>query len=147
MPKKVAKPKAKAAMSKPKAAMAKAKAAMSKPKATNSKPKRTRPIPLSRALNRLDMKLTGHENETFRSRTIYAAGNSYVNCTFDSCTFVVTNSPFRLMGCNINNCSWRIEVDVLWGDPRGMANLRLLLQMIDGPRQANRQATAVGAKK
>ncbi len=93
------------------------------------------------------MRLTAHENETFRSQTVYAAGNSYVNCTFDSCTFVVTNAPFRLMGCNINNCGWRIEVDVLAGDPRARANLRLLLEMIDGPDQENRQATAVAAKR
>lgn len=81
--------------------------------------------------------LTKHEGEAFRSQTVYIAGHGFQNCTFDNCTLVVTNTPFLMSGCRINNCNWRIECDVLWGDPRSRAALRQLIDLIDAPVQGN----------
>jgi hypothetical protein len=136
-----------------------------KPKAAASKPSKAKPAPaskapqskapqskappskaaLSKALGQAGIRLTQSQNETFRSQTIHAAGHGYVKCTFDGCTFVVTNAPFSMTECSLRNCNWRIEIDVLAGDPRATQNLRLLLQIIEGPGRGNRQAPAARA--
>ena len=81
--------------------------------------------------------LTKHEGEAFRSQTVLVAGHGFQNCSFDNCTLVVSNTPFLMAGCRINNCNWRIEYDVLWGDPRSRAALRELIDLIDAPTQGN----------
>ncbi len=156
-----AKPKAGKA-AKPKAGKAaKPKAGnVAKPKAAASKPTKSKPVPvskgplskappskaaLSKALGQAGLRLTQSQNETFRSQTIHPAGHGYENCTFDGCTFVVTNAPFSMTGCNLRNCNWRIEIDVLAGDPQATRNLRLLLQIIEAPARGNRQAAAQAA--
>jgi hypothetical protein len=97
-------------------------------------------------LDRAGIKLVRHQNEKFRSQTIHVAGNGYVNCTFESCTFVVTNAPFHMLESSISrNCNWRIEIDLLAGDPLATHNIHLLLQIIEGPDRDNRRA-AVASK-
>ena len=89
--------------------------------------------------------LTKHEGEAFRSQTVHIAGHGFQNCTFDNCTLVVSNTPFLMTGCQINNCNWRIEYDVLWGDPRSRAALRELIDLIDGPKPMRAGANAAPA--
>jgi hypothetical protein len=76
--------------------------------------------------------LTPHADEEFVSQTIYLSGHAYLRCRFERCTFVVTNVPFVLAENRIVGCNWRIEYDVLWGDPGTRSNLRRLLDAIDG---------------
>ncbi|MFN0133676.1 MAG: hypothetical protein ACKVW3_14255 [Phycisphaerales bacterium] len=76
--------------------------------------------------------LTPHEDEEFVSQTVYLSGHAYRRCHFDRCTFVVTNMPFVMTENRIVACNWRIECDVLWGDPNTRSNLRRLLDAIDG---------------
>jgi hypothetical protein len=97
-------------------------------------------------LDRAGIKLVRHQDETFRSQTIHVAGNGYVNCTFDACTFVVTNAPFHMLESRISrDCNWRIEIDLLAGDPLATHNIHLLLQIIEGPDRANRRAATRAA--
>jgi hypothetical protein len=37
-----------------------------------------------------------------------------------------------LNGNKFENCNWRLEYDVLWGDPNTRSNIRQILDMIDG---------------
>jgi hypothetical protein len=76
--------------------------------------------------------LTRHEEEEFTSATIHLSGHAFIRCRFDRCTFVVTNVPFVLAANHIISCNWRIEYDILWGDPNTRSNLRRLLDAIDG---------------
>ncbi len=76
--------------------------------------------------------LTPHEDETFTSQTVFLSGHAYIRCRFERCTLVVTNVPFVLAENRIAGCNWRIEYDVLWGDPQTRSNLRRLLDAIDG---------------
>jgi hypothetical protein len=128
------------------------------PKSAAAKPKKSRAVPASKhplseklaARNQgpkdssqAGIRLVAHKKETYRSQTIHVAGNAYLNCNFESCTLVVTNAPFQMIESNIKrDCNWRIELDVLAGDPRATQNLRLLLQIIEGPDQGKRPATA-----
>ena len=65
--------------------------------------------------------LTKHENEVFRSQTVLLSGHGYINCQISLCTLAITNTPFLLNGCRFENCNWRLEYDVLWGDPKTRA--------------------------
>ncbi len=78
------------------------------------------------------IQLTRHEKRTFVAQTVHLAGNAYVDCTFDSCTLVLTNSPFVFSGkCLVQRCNWRIEFDLLWGAPAMRAQLRQVLDSMD----------------
>jgi hypothetical protein len=90
------------------------------------------PEPARRAAPAAGVLLNRHTGQTFRAQTVYLAGNGYENCAFEGCTIVVTNAPFVLNGCRMNNCNWRIEYDLLWGDPAHRQRLRELVQLIDG---------------
>jgi hypothetical protein len=87
---------------------------------------------MSQQMPSIPPQLTRHEDEEFVSQTIYLSGHAYLRCRFDRCTFVVTNVPFVLAGNHIIGCNWRIEYDILWGDPTTRSNLRRLLDAIDG---------------
>ena len=76
--------------------------------------------------------LTPLADEEFVSQSIYLSGHAYLRCKFERCTFVVTNVPFVLAENRIAGCNWRIEYDVLCGDPNTRSNLRRLLDAIDG---------------
>lgn len=76
--------------------------------------------------------LTSHENETFQSQTVFLSGHGFVKCTFKNCTLVITNSPLILKNCNFHNCNWRLDYDILWGNPAHTKMLRKILDMIDG---------------
>lgn len=85
--------------------------------------------------------LTRHERRTFVAQTVYTAGCHFDHCVFDSCTIVVTNSPFLAHNVQFRHCNWRVEVDILWGSPESRSNLRRLLDLIDGAPDA----TGLGA--
>ncbi|MFZ4644013.1 MAG: hypothetical protein ACOYMU_11775, partial [Phycisphaerales bacterium] len=56
------------------------------------------------------IQLTRHEKRTFVAQTVHLAGNAFVDCSFDSCTLVLTNAPFVFSGqCKVQRCNWRIE--------------------------------------
>lgn len=79
-----------------------------------------------------NVRLTKHENATFLDQTVYVTGHAHIQCAFERCTLVFTGQPFALKGCRFRNCNWRIEHDVLWGDPATRSCVRQLLDLIDG---------------
>jgi len=82
------------------------------------------------------MNLTLHEGETFTSRTITLSGHAFRNCTFDRCTMIVRDLPFALESSSLHRCQWRIECDVLPGEPETRTRLRQILDLIDGAADA-----------
>jgi hypothetical protein len=84
------------------------------------------------AESRQQLPLTPHQDEEFVSQTVYLSGHAFIRCKFERCTFIVTNTPFVLSQNRITGCNWRIECDILWGDPSSRSNLRRLLDVIDG---------------
>jgi hypothetical protein len=74
-----------------------------------------------------------HENTKFSSPAIHLAGNAFKHCIFDRCTLVMTNAPAHFEGCQFTACNWRIEFDVLHGDPNTAQTLKNLLAMISNP--------------
>lgn len=76
------------------------------------------------------------DNVKFEAQTVHMAGKAFIGCTFDRCTLIVSNVPFMCQGCHMIGCNWRIEYDVLWGDPHTRSNLRKLLDLIDGALDA-----------
>ncbi|MCA9286160.1 MAG: hypothetical protein KDA22_13125 [Phycisphaerales bacterium] len=82
------------------------------------------------------LQLTKFDARTFVGQTIHLAGGAFINCTFDSCTLVLSNTPFVLQGGRFARCNWRIEYDVLWGAPETRAGLRRVLDMIDSAPEA-----------
>jgi hypothetical protein len=79
-----------------------------------------------------DILLTKHQGMEFADHTIYVTGHAYINCTFARCTLVWNGGPSRVEHCRFQNCNWRIEYDVLWGDPSTRSALRQLIDLIDG---------------
>lgn len=83
------------------------------------------------------IQLTRHEKRSFVGQTLHLAGNAFVDCSFDSCTLVLTNSPFVFSGqCRVQRCNWRIEYDILWGAPSMRLQLRQILDSMDSPTEA-----------
>ncbi len=80
------------------------------------------------------VQLTRHEKRTFVAQTVHLGGNAFVDCTFDGCTLVLTNTPFVFSGqCKVQRCNWRVEYDILWGAPATRAQLRQILDTMDQP--------------
>lgn len=79
------------------------------------------------------LQLVLHEGLQFSSQTLHLAGNAFKHCKFDRCTLVITNAPAHFDGCQFSACNWRIEFDVLHGDPGTVQTLQNLLKMIAGP--------------
>lgn len=78
------------------------------------------------------VQLTRHEKRSFVAQTVHLAGNAFVDCTFDSCTLILSNAPFVFHGqCRVQRCNWRIEYDLLWGAPAMRAQLRQILDSMD----------------
>ncbi len=78
------------------------------------------------------IQLTRHEKRSFVAQTIHLAGHAFVDCSFDSCTLVLTNAPFVFSGqCRVQRCNWRIEYDLLWGAPAMRTQLRQILDSMD----------------
>ncbi len=78
------------------------------------------------------VQLTRHEKRSFTAQTVHLAGNAFVDCTFDSCTLVLSNAPFVFSGqCRVQRCNWRIEYDLLWGAPAMRLQLRQILDSMD----------------
>ena len=82
------------------------------------------------------IQFTKFDSVKFEAQTVHMAGKAFLNCTFDRCTLIVSNVPFVCQSCKIVGCNWRIEYDVLWGDPNTRSNLRQLLDLIDGAPDA-----------
>lgn len=78
------------------------------------------------------IQLTRHEKRSFVAQTVHLAGNAFVDCSFDSCTLVLSNAPFVFSGqCKVQRCNWRIEYDLLWGAPAMRTQLRQILDSMD----------------
>ena len=78
------------------------------------------------------IQLTRHEKRSFVAQTVHLAGHAFVDCSFDSCTLVLTNAPFVFSGqCKVQRCNWRIEYDLLWGAPAMRMQLRQILDSMD----------------
>ncbi|HRV82439.1 MAG: hypothetical protein H6830_11060 [Planctomycetes bacterium] len=73
-----------------------------------------------------------HEGLKFSSQTIHLAGNAFKHCQFERCTLVMTNTPAHFEGCQFSGCNWRLEFDLLHGDPGTLQTLRNLLQLVAG---------------
>ena len=82
------------------------------------------------------MRLTMHHGRTFTGQTMHLAGHAFVECSFDSCTLVLTNGPVYTQNVRFQNCNFRLEYDILWGDPKSRSQLRQLLDLIDGAPDA-----------
>ena len=76
---------------------------------------------------------------------ICLSGHGYVNCKFENCTLVVTNTPHLVSGCQFTNCNWRLEYNILWGDPATRANVRQLLDLVDGIATADAPPEAMAS--
>ena len=82
------------------------------------------------------LQLTRHEKRTFVAQTVQLGGNAFVDCTFDGCTLVLTNTPFVFSGqCRLQRCNWRIEFDVLWGAPSTRLQLKQILDSMEAPTE------------
>lgn len=80
----------------------------------------------------MQVQLTRHEKRTFVAQTVHLGGSAFVDCTFESCTLIMTNTPFIFSGqCKLSRCNWRIEFDLLWGAPGMRAQLRQILDTMD----------------
>jgi hypothetical protein len=78
------------------------------------------------------VQLTRHDKRTFVAQTVHLAGHAFVDCTFDGCTLVLTNSPFAFSGqTRVMRCNWRLEFDILWGAPATRAQLRQIIDVMD----------------
>jgi len=78
------------------------------------------------------IQLTRHEKRNFVGQTVHLAGNAFIDCTFDSCTLVLTGSPFVFHGqCRLQRCNWRIEFDILWGAPATRMQLRSIIDQME----------------
>ncbi len=77
-----------------------------------------------------------HDGEKFVSQTVFLTGHYYRSCEFDRCTLVLTSPAYRLEGCSLNACNFRIEYDVLASDPQTRSALRQILDLIDGAMDA-----------
>lgn len=44
----------------------------------------------------------------------------------------MTNTPAHFEGCQFSGCNWRLEFDLLHGDPGTLQTLRNLLQLVAG---------------
>ncbi|MSQ91011.1 MAG: hypothetical protein EXS01_06445 [Phycisphaerales bacterium] len=89
-------------------------------------------IPGSATNQSAQIQLTRHEKRSFVAQTVHLAGNAFVDCSFDSCTLVITNSPFVFSGqCRVQRCNWRVEYDLLWGAPAMRVQLRQILDSMD----------------
>ena len=50
------------------------------------------------------------ENETFTDQRVELDGNTYTNCTFDTCQMVFrAAAPVTLQGVNFQNCTWTFD--------------------------------------
>ncbi len=78
-----------------------------------------------------------HEGQKFASQLVQLTGHCYRNCEFDRCTMVLTGPAYRLEGCRLVACNFRIEYDVLAGDPSTRSALRQILDLIDGAMDAS----------
>ena len=81
---------------------------------------------------RPQIQLTKHDGVTFTGGTVHTVGHGFFNCRFVGCTLVCSNGPRRFERCTFERCNWRIEYDVLWGDPNSRSALRQLLDLVDG---------------
>jgi len=78
------------------------------------------------------IQLTRHEKRNFVGQTVHLAGSAFIDCTFDSCTLVLTGSPFVFQGqCRVQRCNWRIEYDILWGAPATRMQLRAIIDQME----------------
>ena len=78
------------------------------------------------------VQLTRHDKRTFVAQTVHLAGHAFVDCTFDGCTLVLTNSPFAFSGqTRVMRCNWRLEFDILCGAPATRAQLRQIIDVMD----------------
>lgn len=82
------------------------------------------------------MTLTKIEDIAFVAQTVTMSGNAFRRCSFSRCTLIVRDLPFILEGCRFENCNWRIECDILWGEPNIRSRLRQILDLIDGAADA-----------
>lgn len=77
-----------------------------------------------------------HDGERFASQVVHLTGHFYRACEFDRCTMVLTGPQYRMEGCRLVACNFRIEYDVLAGDPSTRSALRQILDLIDGALDA-----------
>ena len=90
------------------------------------------PQPAPQGASGTQVQLTRHEKRTFVAQTVHLGGNAFVDCTFDGCTLVLTNTPFVFSGqCKVQRCNWRLEYDILWGAPATRAQLRQILDTME----------------
>lgn len=80
--------------------------------------------------------LVMHEGERFSSQVVSLTGHWYRGCEFDRCTMLLTGPQYRMEGCRLMACNFRVEYDVLAGDPFTRSQLRQILDLIDGALDA-----------
>lgn len=90
------------------------------------------------------IQLTKHEDKRFAARTIYAGGHGFIRCKFEQCTIIYPNTPSAFDGCSFENCNWRFEYDVLWGDPGTATRLRTMVNLVCGDAGVDNQGNIKG---
>lgn len=82
-----------------------------------------------------------HEEKVFSDCTVYLTGNSYYDCKFYRCTFVVREGGIPAMvGCHIECCVWHL--DLLVSDHRTWDSfVRIMVPLV---QQSLPQAFAQG---
>ena len=72
-----------------------------------------------------------HANEHFRDQTVFVSGKMFHDCTFEKCTLVITSWEFHMAGeTEIQECNWRLEVDIIWRQEQMIAVLEKITAMI-----------------
>lgn len=87
-----------------------------------------------------------HEGKTFADATVYLSGNSYYDCKFYRCTFVVREGGIPAMvGCHIECCVWHF--DLLVSDHHAWESfVRIMVPLVQQslPRAFTQQAAPGG---
>ena len=77
------------------------------------------------------IRLTKHENETFKNQTVYLSGQAFINCTFAACTMVLRETVYHLQDCTFERCNWHVDLILLWGSTESVQEIKSLVRMIE----------------
>src|ERR1700743_683912 len=97
------------------------------------------------------MLLTKHEDETFKSQTVYISGQAFVRCTFVGCTLVLRETIYHLQECSFERCNWHVDWVLLWGSPESLREIKALVSLIEQAQtqlpSAEQQAVQAGQQR
>jgi hypothetical protein len=83
-----------------------------------------------------ELRLIPHDGVKYVGQTVMLSGHQFTNCVFEGCTLMVTNQPFATKNVEYNQCNVHLQMDLLWGAPDSITNLRRLLDLFSGKTPA-----------